>query len=186
MMAMRETRLNHVFEQLVDEEGWDLISAHGGATARSEHIAKDGIVLEYFSEIGGVDREFSISSPALARASNGLTIVPSFKRVFRELKLRFTNTDADFKTVSDYLPRVKAYLENEQLLQTRLKEREDALQKRATRPPRQFDEYRSFNKGKNDEFLPLMGRLDERQRHAAAEKLPLFKAAIESLSRISK
>ncbi|WP_148648518.1 hypothetical protein [Sphingobium baderi] len=160
--------------------------ARGNTTAREEQIAKDGVVLEYFGEIGGEDRQFSISSPALLRADNGLTIVPSFERVFRDLGLQFTNTRTDFKTVSDHLPRVKAYLGNGTLLQSRLKEKENALRKRAKEKPRRFLLYRLYNRIWTDEFLRQMRRVDEFHQRAAAEKLPLLKAAIKSLSRTSK
>ena len=181
----KPTLQNAILQHLVDAEGWKCVSADGSIFARRERIGKDGVVLDWFSESGGEDRGFAFSSPALAKAANGVTVIPSFERVFRDLNLELKKSDKDFQTISDNLGLVKSYLGDEFLLMGRLRSKRDQIRKRSNQwvHTTLFD--RLSAKFFPNEFVSQMKHADIVHQRAARNELPLFSAAIKSLFRSS-
>ncbi|WP_126516823.1 hypothetical protein [Sphingobium amiense] len=184
MSLVSDTELNPVFRQLVENSDWVCIEAKGNALSRSERIEKDGVILHYFSEIGGSDQMFDARSTALVRAENNVTVVPSFKRTFADLGLNFTGSDLDFKTVDQNFETVRGYLGDKKRLLERVEEQ-------AKRILEAVIDGAGMVRGlphslQDGEHLQWRRRVDETYRRAASEQLPKYEQAIESLSRNSK
>ncbi|WP_323810508.1 hypothetical protein [Sphingobium baderi] len=184
MSRVSDTNLNPVFRQLVENSDWVCIEANGNALGRSERIEKDGVILRYFSEVGGSDQMFDARSTALVRAENNLTVVPSFKRAFSDLGLKFAGSDMDFKTVDQNFEAVRVYLGDKDSLLARLREQVELLRIGRVHGA---GAVRRFTAGIRDKlFAQQMAKVDETYRQDARDQLPKYEQAIESLSRNSK